>query len=112
MYISNVEILNFRNFKHCRFDLGAQAVIVGENKVGKSNLIHALRLILDPKLPDSERHLRLEDFWDGLERPLTKEDVISISIDLTDFEADEDLLAVLADYAVSAVPMVARLTYL
>jgi putative ATP-dependent endonuclease of OLD family len=66
MRISRIQIDNFRNFQHCEVYLNTHAVIVGENKIGKSNLIHALRLVLDPRLPDVERQLRLEDFWDGL----------------------------------------------
>ena len=34
-----------------------------KTKVGKTNLRFALRLILDPSLPDSMRRLRLDDFW-------------------------------------------------
>ena len=34
-----------------------------------------MRLLLDPSLPDSARQLRLDDFWDGLKRPLKAEDV-------------------------------------
>lgn len=41
-------------------------VIVGENRAGKSNLLHALRLILDPSFSYSDHQLRREDFWDGL----------------------------------------------
>lgn len=91
--------------------LGEHAVIVGENKIGKSNLLHALRLVLDPSLPDSARKLREEDFWDGLDRPLGKDNRIVISVDLTDFEDDENQLAVVAEHLVEPAPMVARLTY-
>ena len=48
MYISRVQIRNFRNFHNLDVSLGQHAVIVGENKIGKSNFIFALRLILDP----------------------------------------------------------------
>ena len=34
-----------------------------KTKVGKTNLRFALRLILDPSLPDSMRRLRLDYFW-------------------------------------------------
>src|SRR5262245_9338179 len=112
MRISQIQIDNFRNFHHCEIHFDTHAVIVGENKVGKSNLLYALRLVLDPRLPDAERQLRLEDFWDGLPRPLSKDDVISIYVDLTDFENNENLLAVLTDHLVAPEPMVARLTYL
>jgi putative ATP-dependent endonuclease of OLD family len=111
MRIAQIHIENFRNFKLLDIPVSDHAVIVGENRVGKTNLLFALRLILDPTLPDSTRQLRLEDFWDGLERPLTKDDRIEISVDLADFEDDEDHLALLADHLIQPEPMVARLTY-
>jgi putative ATP-dependent endonuclease of the OLD family len=112
MRISRIIIKNFRNFKSLDVKLGEHAVVLGENKVGKTNLLFALRLILDPSLPDSARRLRLEDFWDGLERPLAAEDVIEISLEFRGFEDNENLLAVLADHLVKPDPMVARITYL
>ncbi len=68
-------------------------------------------MILDPSLPDSARKLREDDFWDGLERPLTKDDRIVISVDIADFESDENQLAILAEHLIEPNPMVARLTY-
>lgn len=111
MRISRIVVENFRNFASLDVTLGEHAVIVGENKVGKSNLLYALRLVLDSSLPDSARKLRDEDFWDGLQRPLGKSDKITISVDLTDFEDDENQLAVLAEHLIEPDPMVARLTY-
>ncbi|MBZ5683599.1 MAG: AAA family ATPase [Acidobacteriia bacterium] len=99
MYISRIQIKNFRNFHELDVELGENAVIVGENKIGKSNLLHALRLLLDPSLPDSARQLRDQDFWDGLTRPLGKKDVITIAIDLADFEKDDRISAVLGEPA-------------
>ena len=84
---------------------------MGENGVGKSNLVYALRLLLDPTLPDSNRQLKEEDFWDGLDRPLQAEDRITISVEIVDFDEKEDQLAVLSDHLVSAEPLTARLTY-
>jgi putative ATP-dependent endonuclease of OLD family len=84
---------------------------VGENGVGKSNLIYALRLLIDPTLPDSSRQLKDEDFWDGLPRPLKAADKITISVDLVDFDEDADQLAILSDHLVSSEPVTARLTY-
>lgn len=110
MIISRIYIENFRNFKNLDVNLSSHAVIVGENKIGKSNLLYALRLILDPSLPESARHLRIEDFWDGL-NTLTKDDRVTISIELTEYENTEDLMAVLAEHLISATPMISRLTY-
>ncbi len=112
MRISRVQINNFRNFHNVDVAVGQNLVIMGENKSGKSNFIHALRLVLDPSLPDSARQLRMEDFWDGLDRPLSMQDYISISVDIADFEANLDHLATLAEHLVQPVPMVSRLTYL
>ena len=111
MRISRIQIQNFRNFQALDLDLVRNAVIVGENKVGKTNLLHAIRLVLDPSLPDSARQLNAEDFWDGLPRPLSSTDKITVSVDLTDFEDDENQVALLADYLVEPEPMTARLSY-
>lgn len=111
MYISKVQIENFRNFNNLEVCLGEHTVIVGENKIGKSNFLHALRLVLDPSLPDSARKLRGEDFWDGLKRPLGQEDFILISVDIAQFENNENQLAVLSEYLIQPEPMIARLTY-
>ena len=73
MRISRIQIRNFRNFRLLNLDLAGNAVIVGENTIGKTNLLYALRLMLDPSLPDSARQLQNDDFWDGLARPLTRD---------------------------------------
>ena len=111
MRLSRIKIKNFRNFKSLNVGLGEHAVILGENKVGKTNLLFALRLILDPSLPDSARQLRLSDFWDGLDRHLSADDMIEISLDFRGFEDNKTLLAILADSLVKPEPMVARVTY-
>jgi len=111
MRMSRIQIKNFRNFSSLDVELGEHAVIVGENKVGKSNLLHALRLVLDPTLPDSARYMRLEDFWDGLPRPLTTNDYIEVSVDFVGFDDDAEQLALLAEHLVNPEPLTSRLTY-
>lgn len=106
-----ISIVGFRNFASTEFLVGEHVVIVGENGSGKSNLVHALRLLLDPSLPDSQRHLRDEDFWDGISRPLAVGAEIRISVELSDFEDNDAQLASLAEYLVEPEPMIARLTY-
>jgi putative ATP-dependent endonuclease of OLD family len=112
MRISRIEIVNFRNFRLLDLQIGQHAVIVGENKIGKSNLLFALQLILDPSLSDTDRCLRMEDFWDGLPRPLTADDRIEVSVELAEFEDNDDYLALLGEYLVQPDPMVARITYI
>ena len=111
MKITRIEIKNFRNFRHLDLQIGEHAVIVGENKIGKSNLLFALQLILDPALSDTDRCLRMEDFWDGLPRPLTADDRIEVSVEFDEFDDNTDHLALLGEYLVQPDPMVARLTY-
>ncbi len=111
MRISHIHIENFRNFHLLDLEVGRSAVIFGENQIGKSNLLCALRLVLDPALPDSARQLRVDDIWDGIPRPLELDVKIKISIDIADFEDNEGHLAVLAEHLVQPEPMVARLAY-
>ena len=69
MELSRISVSNFRNFAALDVELAGSVVVVGENRVGKSNLLHALRLLFDPALPDSARQLTFSDFWDGLTVP-------------------------------------------
>jgi putative ATP-dependent endonuclease of OLD family len=110
MHLSRIQISNFRNLSKLDVQLAGNVVVVGENRVGKSNLLHALRLIFDPALPESARQLSLADFWDGLQAR-SADDKISISVELQDFENDLDVLAVLTDFRLDDEPHIVRLTY-
>ncbi len=110
MYLSRIKIENFRNFRYLDVALGGNVVIVGENRVGKSNLLYGLRLIFDPSLPDSGRQLGLADFWDGLDE-IDASTTITVSVEIKDFEDDLDVLAVLTDFRLDDDPDTVRLTY-
>lgn len=110
MQLTRIRISNFRNFCDLDVTLEGNVVVVGENRVGKSNLLYALRLIFDPSLPDSARQLGQADFWDGLNEPLEDES-ITVSVELMEFDEDLDLLALLTDYRLSDDPDTVRLTY-
>ncbi|HFD3581267.1 AAA family ATPase [Vibrio parahaemolyticus] len=109
MYLSNLIIKNFRNFEYIDIPLTKNLVLLGENRVGKSNLLHAIRLVLDSSLPDSDRHLKLSDFWDGCD--LSKAPQIEVHLDFADFDSDLSLAALLTDFRRSDSPTVARLSY-
>ena len=111
MHLSRIKITNFRNFSDLDVSLSGNVVVAGENRVGKSNLLYALRLIFDPSVPDSARQLGLSDFWDGLEDGPGPDDKIVVTVEITEFENDEDVLAVLTDYRVDDDPQTVRLTY-
>ena len=109
--ISRIKITNFANFSDLDVETGDSIVIVGENKVGKSNFVRALQMILDPGQSERDRQLGLEHFWDGLGAEKLGE-TIEISVELTDFTDDPRLMAHLGDCVVDpGPPMVARLTY-
>ncbi len=111
MHLSRIRVKNFRNFRCLDVKLGPKCVVVGENNVGKTNLIFALRLILDPKLSDNSRQLREEDFWDGLKDPVKHGAVIEAAIEIQGFKDDRNLFAILQKFCIDTDPVTALLTY-
>lgn len=110
MHLSRITIENFRNFSKLDVALDGNVVVVGENKVGKSNLMHALRLLFDSSLPDNARQLGLADFWDGLDSP-EEDDKILVSVEVEEFDNDLDILAFLTDFRLDDDSDTVRLTY-
>lgn len=112
LHISRIEIRNFRNFRHLVIDdFPAHAVIVGENGVGKSNFLEAIRLVLDPSLPDARRMLREEDIWEGHPAGLAGGAEVTVVVELQGFDDDTDAKSILSTAIVDVDPYVARLTY-
>jgi len=113
MRLFRLRIHNFRNFRETECRLGRHAVLLGENGVGKSNLLYALRLLLDPALPDADRYLDEADFWDG--GPAFAGTEILVSVDVTEYADEPSVLTCLADCELEAPAgwphAVARLTY-
>lgn len=111
-YISNIKIKNFRNFKNVDVSLSHKQMIIGENNVGKTNFIRAIQLILDPKLSDEDRFLNDSDFHDSLEKPTENGVEIEISIEITGFDHNQNILSILSDATVSDddTPII-KLTY-
>ncbi len=109
MRLAKLSIRNFRNFAYIDVPLAGNVVLLGENRVGKSNLLFAIRLVLDPTLPDSARQLKLSDFWDGCD-PTTSPQ-IEVHLDFAEFDVDPMLVALLTDFRISTDPTIARLSY-
>ncbi len=109
MHLSRVQIINFRNFAALDVALDANVVMVGENRVGKSNFIFALRLVLDAALSDAARQLKLTDIWDGCDLATAPE--VQVHLDLSDFDDDVNLVALLTDYRLASDHTIARLSY-
>jgi putative ATP-dependent endonuclease of OLD family len=110
MRLSRIKVENFRNFANLDIAVSGNIVVVGENRVGKGNLFFALRLLLDPTMPDSTRQLGLADFWEGCGVPDQNTKIV-VSIEISEFEDDLDVLALLTDYRLSADPHRAKITY-
>jgi len=84
MYVSRLFIKNFRNFRNCDVTLqNGVTCFIGENNVGKSNLLDAVRLVLDGSLSPYRRKLRAEDLSEGLS--FSKPEHILIAVEWTDF---------------------------
>ncbi len=45
MFIKQIEVRNFKNFRHLKMDLGELNVLVGPNASGKSNFIRILQFL-------------------------------------------------------------------
>lgn len=68
MYLSSLQIINFRNLKNVEFHfLPGTNTIIGENGSGKSNAMEALRILLDSSYPYSKK-IRESDFFNGFEK--------------------------------------------
>lgn len=114
VHISRVEIKNFRNFLHLVVDpFPSNAVVVGVNAVGKSNLLDAFRLVLDPTLSRSARNLSESDICEYSGFSLSSPGLeISVDLQFQGFESDPILLGQLDGCIVSTSPMVAQVTYM
>lgn len=108
MYVSRVVIRNFRN---CRFiDVPLDATVtclVGENNVGKTNFLHALRLVLDASLPLAARRLEREDLSAGL--TFSAPEHVLVAVEFRDFAAKANEEAMVASWLID--DSTARLTY-
>lgn len=117
MRITRFAVEKFRNLAKVELELCPGTVIVGENRAGKSNLLHALRLILDGRMSYADRQLGAEDFWDGLSTgepdwdPMVEGHIIEASIEVVDFIDDIGLTAAFGNALVAEDPPRARLTY-
>ena len=108
MFISRIVIRNFRNFKHLDINLNdGVTTILGENNTGKTNLLYALRLILDSNLPSQYRHLIEHDIHCGIDTS-TPEQVV-IAVEFKNYSDNDNECALVGLWEVSSDT--ARLCY-
>lgn len=94
MYLSKVQIKNFRNLQDVTVELGEKVVLLGENGVGKSNFLEALRILLDSNY---RALLGENDFSRGITPFKGTTIEIHAWFSGIDPEKDKDLLAVVHD---------------
>lgn len=63
MILSQIKIKGFRNFKNATIDLNEKSLIIGANDIGKTNLIYAIRILLDRSLSDYDIEPADADFY-------------------------------------------------
>ncbi|BAP66629.1 AAA family ATPase [Acinetobacter baumannii] len=85
MKISSVSLKGFRNFKDSIIKFNGDTLIIGANDVGKSNLLHALRLLLDKTLSDSDIEPTELDFYIS---PCEAMNILEITICFEDIQED------------------------
>lgn len=80
MFISKLFVENYRSLKRFSITLKPRTLIIGENNIGKTNLLSALALLLNNEIGGyRKRSLNLEDFnYDVLQK--FKSDVADITI--------------------------------
>ena len=94
MYISKLNIVNYRNFSNTEllFNKGINTVI-GENGSGKTNLFRAIRLLLDDNMIRSAYKLSQTDFNRGLGLDSWQGHWIIISIEFKEISMAEEIQA-------------------
>lgn len=92
MHISKLALVNYRNFVSAtlRFSRGVNTLI-GENGAGKTNVLRAIRLMLDETMVRTAYRLDESDFHRGLGS--WRGHWIIISVEFEDISADEAMQA-------------------
>lgn len=92
MHISKLTLINYRNFGNAtlRFGKGVNTII-GENGAGKSNVLRAIRLMLDDNMVRASYRLDESDFYRGLTS--WRGHWIIISVEFNEISADETIQA-------------------
>lgn len=63
MRLKTLYIKGFRNFKEATINFNNQSLIIGANDIGKTNLLYALRILLDRGFSDLDLELKESDFY-------------------------------------------------
>lgn len=83
MILSTVKLSGFRNFKKSTINFNKKSLIIGANDVGKTNLLWAIRLLLDRSLTDFDLDPKDSDFF-----AFEATNEFNISLKFTDVKED------------------------
>jgi len=95
MKIRKIGIRNFRNLCNIKVYPAHTTIFIGENNAGKSNLLYALRLLLDPEAKRLESEISEEDINDVARSE--GENGFSIAIEVGDLQKHQELEAIFMD---------------
>jgi predicted ATP-dependent endonuclease of OLD family len=125
MYIEHITIKNYRNFGDPPFEMEFKpfTVIIGENNVGKTNLLNALGLIFSQEIMifrkrilevDDINYSSVEAFKDKVKNPKIPPTeiefpIVIVAVKLTDL--DDDQQAVVGDWFINQELTEAKITY-
>lgn len=108
VYISRIVIRNYRNLSSLDVNIGPKTTcVVGENNAGKTNLIYALRLVLDTNLSSQFRQLIEHDINSSIN--ISTPQQVIVSVEFKDFQDKDNECALVGTWEVS--DDVARLSY-
>lgn len=107
MKIEKVEITNFRNFESATVFFKGSTLVIGANDIGKTNLMFALRLLLDKSL--SERDIEPSETDFHIRSDGSQASDFSILIQFSDVQ-EEAVLSVLRGHVSDASRTVFKLT--
>ena len=124
MYVSKLEVINYRSFKNFSIDLKPLTLIIGENNIGKSNLLDSIGLIFSQDISFfKKRFLEEADFNQKsiqrlknniLDFSMAADEinypVIKVIATLTDWNIDQE--AVIGDWYSNEELSEAKLTYI
>lgn len=110
MYISRLQVLNFRNFMSLDLSLNdGSNCLIGENNTGKTNLLHALRLAVDVNVPLWQRQLGEHDFHFGVDYRSPAQ--IIVAVDFSNFKDNPPQEALVGKFRIGNEDDLARVYY-
>jgi len=83
--ISTLHLVGFRNFSDALINFSPSTLVIGSNDIGKSNMLHALRILLDKSLSESDIEPSELDFHIA---PHGVSDVAEITIKFSEIQED------------------------